>query len=685
MLRLKFNKACIAQPGHTRLIKNRNLQPVVVSAKRFDDIMSRSTMAQKQAALAAEEEERRYMTYLKEGSDWVCKRFTNTGNISFDEERQAKLDQELHEATIRERQTMLEHEQMRVNRVMRANRILEDMKPGQRALQHAVIESEVYYQRKFNEALNRGIAEEARKQQRIDEEQCPELLMPSCNVTEEEEKAREAAKAVELRAYFLKDLEERRLQRLAKKKQEDYDVIIERAQYKLLHEKEKRAAKERAEKNREFYRRAYQDALKEKAEIAKYESMCNEIDDRVLCVDLVKRRKLDARYGKEIKELRDKRILKKEACAVQLCYQAQAQKRLAHSHEVLVINQHDEQIKLDEKLRQCKINKLSQQRHAYELEDRKRQELQRQRDAEIRRFKIAERFKVEEANNCFNTAQKRNMDKATANLRDILYGQREEFLKKRQQEQVRLSACREDPYLQEDVLFFGDAVKAIKDARKIGRPVFPIAKAVEFYRRSNQIDEVPEGRMVGRSKIRDYCWPGYYSKADLAYKKYEHREQCRQEQQRDRNQIFANCIKITKMATKEQPYKKCPTGGLIKCCQHRGLPVVDSIDSFDRASNLFHEEDPLPGGYPTPIQSAKSDTFSQQNSALFPKLRSMQDNSKGSKQGSLDSHISKQLSSQKIVCNPNRSDSLRASAGATQLGQKSRNRKPLNSTQTCYS
>lgn len=413
--------------------------------------------------------------------------------------------------------------------------------------------------------------------------------------------------------------------------------------------------------------------------------MCSEIDDRVLCVDLVKRRKLDAQYGKKIKELRDKRILKKEACAVQLCYQAQAEKRLAQSHQVRVINQHDEQIKLDEELRQCKLNELSQQRRAYELEDRKREELQRQRDAEIRRFKVAERFKIEEANKDFNAAQKRKMDEATANLRDILFGQRDEFLEKRKQEQMRLSACQGDPYLQEDVLFFDDAVKAIKDARKLGRPVFPIAKAVELYRRSNQIDEVPEGRMVGRSRIRDFCWPGYYSKADLAYKKYEHREQCRQEQQRDRNQIFANCIKITKMATEEQPYKKCPTGGVIKCYQHRGLPVVTSIDSFDRASNVFHEEDPLPGGNPTAMQPAKSDKFSQQNSALLPKQSSGQENSKGSKQVSLHSNISKQLSIQKLVCNPNRSGSSRATAGATQLSQKTCNRKPLNSTQTCYS
>ncbi|XP_064538113.1 myosin-14-like [Drosophila montana] len=683
MLRLKLNKACVAQPGHTKLISNRSLQPVVVSAKRFDDIMSRSTMAQKQAALAAEVEERRYMTYLKEGSDWVCSRFT--GNISFEEQRQAKIDQELNEAAIRERQILLEDEHVRMQRIMRASQILEELKPGQRGLRHAVIESEMLYQRKFNEALNREIAQEVRQQQRFDEEQCPERLIPFCNVTEREGKAGEAAKAVELRAYLLKDLEERRLQRLAKKKQEDYDVIIERAQYKLLHEKEKQSAKERAERNRDFYRRAYQDALKEKAEIAKYESMCNEIDDRVLCVDLVKRRKLDAQYGQQIKKMRDKRILEKEARAVQLCYQAQADKRQAQSRQVQVINQHDEQVEMDEGLRQCKSNELSQQRRAYELEDRKREELQRQRDAEIRRFQVAERFRNAKANNLFNTALKQNRDAETANLRDILYGQRDEFLAKRQEEQLRVSACREDPYLQEDVLFFGDAVKAIKDARKMGRPIFPIAKAVEAYRRKNQIDEVPEGRMVGRSRIRDYCWPGYYSKAELAYKKYEHREKCRQEQQRDRNEIFNNCIKITKMAAEEQPYKKCPVGGIIKCCQHRGLPDVDSIDSFDRASNIFHEEDALPDGNPTAMQPAKSNKFSQQNSAHLPKQRSSQRNSKGSKHSSLNSNISKQVSSQKLVCNPNCSGSSREIAGAFQLGHKPRNRKPLNSSKTCLS
>ncbi|XP_064538116.1 axoneme-associated protein mst101(2)-like isoform X2 [Drosophila montana] len=568
--------------------------------------MARSLMKKKNAALAAEEEDMRYMKYLKEGSDWLCSLFKNDGHQDLDEEKKARLDQELMEAAIREKQVKYEDDLLRKGRIIRANRILEDIKDGQRALHRAVVESEVVYQRKYNEAVNREIAEDARRQKRLEDETCPEVLIPFSTITEEQLKAQEKAKALIVRAEFLKDCKERRERKLAEKEQEECDTIIERAQYQCLYEKEQKEAKERAEKKREFCRRAYKDALKEKAAIKEFENTCDKINDRIICADVTRRRTLDTRYNKDFKAMIAKRIGDRENRAIQLCRLQQEKKRRAQDQQKHVGAQYDTEVQIDEGRRQCKIDQLSKQRRAYELENRTQAKERRERDAEIRRFQVADRLKTMETNKRFSATQKRHKDQETEKLRDILFGQRDDFLERRQQELMRMSSCQADPFIKEDVMFFDDALKAVVHARKTGRPVYPMAKAVEIYRRKNQIDEVPEGRMVGRSRIRDYCWPGFYSKAELAYKNYAQRDKCREDLQQERNQIFNNCIKITKIAAEEQPYKKCEMECPIKCLQHRGMPAVESVDSFDCGSNVCYEEDLQPEQCPVAMQAAEN-------------------------------------------------------------------------------
>lgn len=265
----EFNKVCLASPGHTKYLNNRKVIPTVLTAKRLGEIVARATMQKKRDILAAEQEELRYMTYLKDGNDALCRRFKHSGPMSLDEEKQAKLEQEAKDAAILDQQVKLEDEQMRKERIYRANRILENMKPGQRALKSARLQSEVIFQRNFNEILNRQIAEEAQQQQQLDEKLCPEICIPYSVLGVEEEKLERKAKALEYGKEIAKEMEERRLRKLDAKEQETFDVIVERAQYQCLHELEKKAAKERAQKSREFRVRAYRDALKEKAEVEK--------------------------------------------------------------------------------------------------------------------------------------------------------------------------------------------------------------------------------------------------------------------------------------------------------------------------------------------------------------------------------------------------------------------------------
>lgn len=208
------------------------------------------------------------MQYLKEGSDVLRSYFTNMDTLTLEQERQIRLDQEILEDQIRRREGKLEDERSRKERIKRAHRLLENLKPGHVALKNAMLQSDMAYQRKFNEAINREIAGDAERQQKQDELLCPEVLIPYRTLTEEQEKAIKEKKRKEWFEYYLQERKVRHEQRMALKEQEDVDVIIERAQYQCLDELEKKGVREKKKADQEFRKRDYQESLKEKAKKA---------------------------------------------------------------------------------------------------------------------------------------------------------------------------------------------------------------------------------------------------------------------------------------------------------------------------------------------------------------------------------------------------------------------------------
>lgn len=268
---MKLNRACAAEPGHKEYKRYHiGFRPVVISADRYNGIVDRSNQKEKQEMLEAIEEEQRYKQYLKDGNDALMKRFKNLANTQGedDDQRQASRDKALADLTKDQKAKKL-LEQMRKERIMRANRILNLLKPGPRALHQGLLNSEMIYQRDYNQALKCEFAEDARRQQQLDEKQCPEILIPFGDVTEEQEKAQQLVKMNDMRAYYLKDLEARRLRKQAQKQHEVLDCIVQREKYRCMQEQEEKAAKATAERKREFCRSAYREALKEKAEKAK--------------------------------------------------------------------------------------------------------------------------------------------------------------------------------------------------------------------------------------------------------------------------------------------------------------------------------------------------------------------------------------------------------------------------------
>lgn len=322
--------------------------------------------------------------------------------------------------------------------------------------------------------------------------------------------------------------------------------------------------------------------------------MDRQIQDRVDCVAETMRRNMDKRFNSTVKALKAKVIAAKDARARRISQMQKAAERKEMEYNDGIQEKYEFECDVNQARRECEVAELAKQRRAYQEEERLALEQKRMREAQIHCYHVASRFKNEETNKRFSAQQKRKKDQDHANLRKILFGQRDEAVEKRYQELMRMSECQVDDSVQDDKLFFQDVVKAMVKARAEDRLMYPIAKAAERYRRGNQIDMVPEGRSVRRSRLRDYCWPGYHSKADFAYRNYQHREECRELQALDRHDIFANCVKITSMAAEENPYKPCVLSCPVKCFQHRGVPATASGDSFDVICRDVCYNDPPP-------------------------------------------------------------------------------------------
>lgn len=315
------------------------------------------------------------------------------------------------------------------------------------------------------------------------------------------------------------------------------------------------------------------------------ERRCEFIDDRKICVNKVCARNLKTRVDQIVKKKRVDIIEKRAALATRLGCQLRREARKLEANQEKVEEHYEFIQQVDEEQRKCELERKRKERMAYERENHLQLEEERKRQAQIERFEIAKRFKNIETNERFNVQAERKKEREKSILKKTLFSQRDEFIERRDAALVQDSACDVDINLQDDMEFFEEAVNVISRARATCRPMFPIAKAVNQYRTQNQIDFLPEGRRVTRNKLRDCCWPGFYSKANVAYRKYKQRDECRDKQNLKYHELFANCVKITKMAAEELAHKPCVVECPIKCIRHRGVPAINSCDSFDCSLN----------------------------------------------------------------------------------------------------
>ncbi|KAH8405091.1 hypothetical protein KR222_000915 [Zaprionus bogoriensis] len=579
------NFGCVTKQSPSQLAKNQfqdkrpiQIRPVIMSAKRFQNIVGRANREPRKQI----EDENRYTQYLKEGNEALCNHFAKatpdtTEKLQDEKTRQILLDCQA---------TSFEIDQKRKERVLRATKILDQLKPGQRALHSALIESETAYQRKVNADLKREIAEEATRQKRLNDQKCPERLIPFLNFSEEQLAAVEKERALTIRTELLEDIENRRQRKLFEKKKEILEGLLEREQYRCLKALEDGLAKKVAKRKRDFCRRAYQEALKEKAAVVRFEKKCDEINDRIICMDVTSHHNLSNRCNKECQARRQERAAKLEAHAIRHCQLQQVKKYQEQNMQVKNEMKHQKEQENDEKLRRHAIQLLSQDRQRYASVERDQAKERCGREKELRRFGLALRLKNQDCFREYVASEKQCKVKEAREMYRILDRQRSEALNKRFAELVQIDKCEMDPYLPEDVKYFERAANMVDKARIKGKSIYPIKKAVNDYWQKNKVVIMPKGTSLSH---RPSTGIHENYKTDLIYRKYDQQKTCRRMDETTRLGILANCIKIT-LADDEEPTSPSNDPRLIKYEKHDDLPATKTDDLTQLSEQRLEDE-----------------------------------------------------------------------------------------------
>lgn len=129
-----------------------------------------------------------------------------------------------------------------------------------------------------------------------------------------------------------------------------------------------------------------------------------------------------------------------------------------------------------------KMKALRIQQHLEDIEKDKRKKADK---LEELRWAVANRIKNEEVNEDFVKSQKRYQCNKIHETRCILVKQMAENEKKRKEEREEDLSFLNSEYVDDDKYFFEYANQLIEDAKAKGRPILPLMKAIDQYKKDN--------------------------------------------------------------------------------------------------------------------------------------------------------------------------------------------------------
>lgn len=218
------------------------------------------------------------------------------------------------------------------------------------------------------------------------------------------------------------------------------------------------------------------------------DNLTNQVEDRLCCVYNAGKSQMNALLLEQTKQLAANQQTKiedevKKLSAVEdnsKAIEAERIRRDITTMQLKFTAEEQEKVRKDKAAKQARIE-------AYLREMEEHKQAQR-RTNEEKRFEMAQRFKNAEINSIFAQRERQERITNAQNVRSFLDHQVQENQRNQMVQKMANIACKDDTVEKEHKFFFEYARDLMDDAQQKGRPLYPFVKAVQQYKRENQID-----------------------------------------------------------------------------------------------------------------------------------------------------------------------------------------------------
>ncbi|GJQ80108.1 hypothetical protein Trydic_g19390 [Trypoxylus dichotomus] len=438
------------------------------------------------------EKERAYRQAMKEGSDAMIEEWPDSIERSHNrkqEEKKQRAREIEEEKAQKYMEITKEQEDMKQAYIEKVKRSMYYSKAYPKRLNGALLESEAIYEREkqlqFKEVMKEHERQEEQKWADLVRQGAEDEEREKLEKWQEDQRIREGLKEANLKSWneqekFIKQQRENR-----KKKQiADNEALVK--EIKL----QEQFAKEDIQKHRETTRKELLDYIAKdkafKARVAKEEA---EVDE-VIKIFAEAKRNIECLRKEKDREILQEAILKREQAgkkvvAIQRAKDEAYLNAIQKTQEEVARKEEEKQQKKLEKEKQMRLEREEDRRVHTEHEQKVKAE-----EKEIKRWEMLNRQKQEAVTKEYLEEKRQKDWQKTLQHRSELLAQIEE--KKLVEKEEKEEAMRSDDYIMaeiDDEEFFTYADTLVDYCKKNDRPIYPILKVVQDYKKVNMLED----------------------------------------------------------------------------------------------------------------------------------------------------------------------------------------------------
>lgn len=461
---------------------------VIINSQKWNSILKH--LNRNEEAIQQSEQEKKYKEYLKEGSaEMTCKWMNSIEKTRENKaiERQKREAEKIIEGERRFKELKENDEKARLEQVAKAQQMMNRLRIGTRDLESAALLSEVLKGRELqcnlNADLNKSMSERKKKE-------AEQLQIQSVIAIEEQQRQMMEAKKrtddYKNEVYRMAKDEAKRKMETSRRQTEYEKRMREQADKELQAQIER----ERAilQRKKEAMRKNALEAMKMVEQRRLRDKMENEIDNKIIEI-FAKGKNNIADMKKEKDRQKIEEIVRMKDANAQKVF-VQAADRSAEEEERLrkAVKEANDKLDQQEKDRIQRERILKAARIKQYLEDMERQKIAKAKQMEHIRWSIANRLKNEEVNQEFEKMKAQEKIKRAQEIRAVLLEQMKERKEMEQKQREQDSLCVSLTNERDDKNFMEFANVLIEDAKKKSRPILPLMRAVDKYKKASEMD-----------------------------------------------------------------------------------------------------------------------------------------------------------------------------------------------------